>query len=375
MINNDVKLVKDKSGKKKKDAAATEKTSREARIKSYIEASELPEDALISICSTNMSFEMMQESPVESKERSIVETVCDMLSELRGAFWVLSSYSHEVKENPEIYNYLRSVQDNRFGDATVSGLVTRVIARAQSSEKWIMAKKINETGKGKKLPTKDQRAMRANSKVPDGLKSESRAADLKLRGDTLTDMTSILTTQVRDRRFFVGFEDCLADKKLECSSCGSRSKDYSNMFLVGHCGHAGCRQCYRKLGEKQSSAEECFDPSCDSRSPLSSMIPASDFTSTTISPFTHDHGSKMAAVRELLARIPKGEKVLIFVQFDRIMMALKGMLDACKIPFADTTKPGRAAAQVERFKSPRRPGQAPVDVCILKLDSSDAAGW
>ncbi len=367
-----------RTGKKEKRGSVPKKAeaelTRKDRIVEHIVASELPEDALITLCSTMPDFavEHSTVSPcgvtIAEKETLIVEKVQDMVSELRGAFWITSKWEDDIAVIPDIYNYLRSVQENRFGDATACALMDLVIAYAEDTKQWTVAKSIeNKEPKGKlSHEKKEQYRMRIDSaNEPHKLDKVGRAEDLKLRADSLTAWTIALTDVVRERRFFIGTQSCLSGAEIECSSCGRRSKDCSTMRFMGRCGHVGCKQCClaRPL-------DQCLDGHCSSKTLETSTVEASDLTAALPSQLAREHGSKMVAITELLDRIPAGEKVLIFVQFGRIITALKTILAARDIRFADTTEAKGAAANVEMFK-----GDLGCNVCVLQLDSANAAGW
>ena len=310
---------------------------------------------------------------VREKESLISKQVEAILSELRGAFWIMSVYEDKVADIPHIYSYLRSVQENHFGDMAVHRLMDLIIGHSRDSKAWTTSANIGDK-KPKGKPTafkKRQYKMRADPSVePHGLSLESRVADLKLRADYLTHFTAELTGWIRARRFFMGIKSCLASREITCAACGGYSKDYSTMLLMGRCGHAVCKQCFNALQTSGTSPDKCLDRTCGSNSPPSSAIDASDLTDSLRSKLAQEHGSKMAAIMELLSRIPRSEKVLIFVQFSRIMTALKTVLTACSIKFADTTDSKKAADEVARFMK-----KSAYRICLLELDSPNAAGW
>ena len=310
---------------------------------------------------------------IAEKESLIIVKVEDILSELRGAFWIMAQYRDEIKNIPQIYNYLRSVQENRFGDWTVRALLDLVITCAEDTRKWTVAKS-TEDKKPKAnagAAKSQQHAMRSDPETePLALSELSRIEELKLRADSLTLWTIALISVVRERRFFIGTKDCLSGAEIECSSCGCRSRDYSNMLFMGRCGHVGCEQCCSSQNGSLTLLSRCPDQQCGSKTSLSSTIKASDLTTAIPSELVRQHGSKMVAISRLLSRIPKAEKVLIFVQFPRIIMALKAMLAARRIKFADTTKSSGAEGEVELFQK-----DSTCNVCVLQLDSVNAAGW
>jgi hypothetical protein len=384
-MNQSVKKAR-RAGAKKKKAPQAEPTRTE-QILDHIAASALPEDALVTLCSTMPAFAAKQlagstcRGTIKEKENLIAVKVREILSELIGAFWIISRFGDEIEAIPDIYNYLRSVQKDRFGDRAIRSFMDRVVAYAKENKKWTVAKATKDKKpKGKGEEKRLQYAMRMDSaNEPHGLLPKYRTEDLKLRADSLISWTIALTDLLRQRRFFIGMDRCLSGAELECSFCRNRFQDYSTMLFMGRCGHAGCQQCY-----ENTALDKCIDPKCGSKTLPSSTVRASDLTAASSSQLTREHGTKMVAITDVLVRVPEGEKVLIFVQFPRITTALKAILLARDIRFADTTdsRKAAAAANVDKFKrcdqdciSKKCVHDPHCNVCILQLDSVDAAGW
>jgi hypothetical protein len=380
MVNQVTKINGSASSKKEAQTRAdNSENSRTDRIAAHISASELPEDALITVCSSMPGFAITQQSSVTpchdtvmEKQSLILRIMQDILSELRGAFWIISFYGDEIADIPDIYNYLRSVQENRFGDATLSESLGFLFAYAQETQEWTVAslmEKKKPIGNVSSAKRKEY-DMRTATEEPQNLPKPARIDDLKLRADRSTALTLVLNDVVGERRFFAGAGRCLAGEEIKCSHCGKRSRDYSTMLFMGRCGHAGCQDCYHDKNRLGQSSGQCVDQQCGSKASASSLVAASDLTVALDSEWKQKHGSKMYAITELLLRIPKDEKVLIFAQFGRIMAALKKILGARGMLFADTTEARAAAANVQRFKD-----NPDCKVCILQLDSANAAGW
>lgn len=353
--------------------------TRTERIVEHIIASESPEDALIAACSTMPEFVAVSSSgsafssTVKEKESLISQKVADILSELRGAFWIISQFYNRIQDDPYLHNYLCAVRTTRFCDATVCALLDLVIARAEDTQCWTVAKLIKNKEPGKNASADKEREYALRSDPSTDLKllsKESLAEELKLRTDSLTTWTCDLTDLIRERRFSVGTELCQSGAEIECSSCGDRSSDYSKMILMGRCGHVGCKPCYFNPKGRGGLFDQCIDTRCRSKTLESSTVMASDLTIPISEDLVRDHGSKMVAIAKFLQQIPKGEKAVVFVQSERIIVGLKKVLGACGIKYADTINSPQVTTQVERFKR-----TATCNVCILQLDSANAAGW
>ena len=143
------------------------------------------------------------------------------------------------------------------------------------------------------------------------------------------------------------------------------------MLIMGRCGHAGHEGCCAGQKGPLWALSHCPDQGCGSNTSQLSTMEASDLTGTIPSELVRQHGSKMVAITNLLLRIPKGDKTLVFVQFPRVILALRAILNVRNIEFADTTLGKGAAASVNTFKKE----DSTCNVCVLQLDSVNAAGW
>jgi SNF2-related domain len=355
-------------------------TTRSGMIAEQISISQSPEDALITFASTMPEFAIERsetspcEGPIAEKQKLIVAKVEQMTAQLRGAFWLIAQYQDKVQDTPYIYHYLRSVQENRFGDGTVRTLLDLVFAHASQTKKWTLANGI-ESKRTRILTSDDNKLQyalrRDRSREPLTLTKDARADDLKMRADSLTSWTVELTGLVRELRYFVGTKRCMSNEEIECSSCQVQSRDYGRMLVMGRCGHVACEPCCFTQNGAPALLSHCLNRHCASKTSQSTAIAASELIATITSPKVRQHGSKMVAITDLLAQIPRPEKTLVFVQFPRILAALKAILVEQRIDFADTDLKGaKASAEVQRFKDDKS-----CRVCVLQLDNVNAAGW
>jgi SNF2-related domain len=356
-------------------------TTRSEHIVEQVSISQSPEDALITFASTMPEFAIESstttpcEGPIAEKQTLVVAKVKQIAEEIRGAFWLIAQYQDKVQDIPLIYHYLRSVQENRFGDATVRHLLDLVFSQASKTKKWTLAKGIE--GKKTKAANADdskfQYVSRQDSaKEPLSLSLAARADDLRMRADSLTSWTIELMGLIREMRYFVGTKRCMSSEEIECASCKIRTRDYGRMLFMGRCGHVACETCcfFTQSGEP-TQLSQCLNGNCGSKTSQSTAILAAELISPINSPRVRKHGSKLAAITDLLAQIPLGEKSLVFVQFPRISAALKSILLEMQIDFADTDLKGvKASAEVQRFKDTES-----CNVCLLQLDNVNAAGW
>jgi hypothetical protein len=394
-IYNAVRLRKSKSARTKaqNEADNTSKDlNRTRRRVLALESSEVPEDALITFCSTMLPF-AKQHSPVSpcheilnEKDDSIAEVIGSILVQLRGAFYIVSRWEGEqkVEDIPHFYNYLRCVQTNRFGDAVVCEFLEGLITYAKNNPGWTVAVKI---GKKDAAPEKitneqyteglDEQAQLGSEKAqlidatnePQDLSLKVRAKDLKTRAEALNTYTIRLINLARNRRLFHGIDKCVAGNKIECSQCGQQSNNLESIVFMGRCGHAGCKECYDKCALSGPSRDHCVHKDCGATAPASATVEASDLATSFNTDKEREHGTKMVEIAKLVQSIPMEDKVLIFVQFERILNAVRQTLKAFGIGFSDTIHRS-PEKQVGEFKTDRTKR-----ALLLMLDSADAAGW
>ena len=365
-------------GGEKKKASDKVKSTRAEQLLEMINMSTSPEDALLTCCSMLIPFSPHTQGPLpgravcdailEEKTEEICETMRQLYEKVNNFFGHHRAWGRPTAaENPYVWIYLRCIEKNRYGDLSFSTLMNSVLFHIDSD-------------------TRD---------VQRGRSKSDHKTEQKRRLPAITELSGKLVDQIRSRRFFKMIHLALKEEGLPpCSCCKQIIADASHALIMGLCGHISCASCYQDTGRRRAFSDQCVDLSCSAAAPQHSAILASDFSHDTPMASTSS-GSKLNAVIDLLRdteRIAADEFALVFVQYDRLRAALAKSLHANNIPFADASKPrwedgmkpseitkarkieklGRAstAAVIERFKE-KKAGK----VCILKVDSTDAAGW
>jgi SNF2 family DNA or RNA helicase len=146
------------------------------------------------------------------------------------------------------------------------------------------------------------------------------------------------------------------------------------MLLMARCGHATCKRCQSTREQDDRETDQCPHKQCGSVTVSSFAIEGSDMRATLPTELSKRHGSKMNDVVELLSRKSETEKVLVFVQFQRVAKALKDILKECKIDFLDLTgKPKDAPSGKDELARFRQGWKC--NICLFEVDSPNAAGW
>ena len=348
LTNRPIKM----SGKEKKGQKSIDRTQ---RLLDMAGASKSAEDALITCSSTNMSHV----NPVGATKKSDGVVCLSILKEkenqclatykeLLNLFEKLFEYKARScpKDGPETipayFAFLRYVLRDQIGDEVARGLLDRAMGHALGAA-------------GETEP----------STTP--VKSGIRRKEMSTQVGALNNLSLSFIEYVRGRRFFSAICHFVREDKLpRCAACCREMTVAHRPVIMGLCGHALCCACFEEKERQQESPYNCPVQGCEALAPRHSAIPMTDFKqgNPKCAPC---FGSKIDAVLALLqdrTRVLEDDRVLVFVQFGRIKVALVEALEAHGIKFASTT------TQVEHFKR----GDAG-RVCVLDLESTDAAGW
>lgn len=360
---------------KKESDKRQDLSDRTKRLLAMMHASRTPEEALLLACSTDMSFvNGLQDQTVSvagicssillEKGARFQETVDDFVHCLAGVLELWEIHGpDDAKVIPHFHAYIRDVRENRFGDEVGRQIIHKAmifateLAEDQASETRLKAEDSGDP------------EGRSAALLKTTMELKTRKKQMYEKASTLTNLSLCIVEHIRGLRFFGGVDEFVhGHLRSTCAGCGQVLPSPDATIIVGLCGHASCEPCFNHKIMDRKLANECIAKDCGAAVPLHSAFRLSDFGHNSVATRA-PYGSKIAAVLNLLgngSQIAKDEYVLIFVQFDRLRVQLIGALQEASIRFADSSKAG----DIERFKSGRM-GQ----VCILDIDSPDAAGW
>ena len=344
--------------KKKPDNAVT--WDRTERLKDMASNSRSPEEALLICCSTSMS----DVNGVEADDRSARKVCKAILAEqkkhfiarvqefyelLKGPFQLWKDGpSDDAKDNPHFHSFIRSVQNNVFGDLDAKATLDRVMRRAKAV--------VDQTAESSQV-------------TPRGIKTlRGRTTFMYQAAATLTNHALLIVDHMRGIRIHNSISGFVNLSTLpSCSKCGKQSRNAEDVLIMGLCGHASCDACFETEHEPRTVMAECIAEGCEALAHRLSALRLSDLNTAT-SDLAHPFGSKIDAVLTLLqdtSRVGTEDHIVIFVQWQRLKAALIEALKDANIEFCD----GSNKRAVEGFKNGEK------RVCILDPESADAAGW
>lgn len=144
----------------------------------------------------------------------------------------------------------------------------------------------------------------------------------------LRSLVSEFTSRTRSLRFARGAQElCLWSKDLgglpQCASCGRFVRHKDSISINIRCGHLTCKYCIQETGLSICAVDGCGEGTESYR-----MKKAADLVGAGPTP---RNGSRMGNIVELIKSLPKDEQVLLFIQFDDLMLKTAMGLEAAGI--------------------------------------------
>jgi len=383
----------------------TDAESRQERLVKFVQESASPEDALLTCCSTSMiEVNASSSTPGVGTVAGVchdiyTEKLSHFVAELRRFNTTIEDiFAYRAKfgedgpeDNPHFHSLSRQVQQNFFGDALAMHLLDRVMGYAEAT---VAAPSYQESRKILSIrgrPNIKQRKSWTYNQV-----------------GVLIDLTLKLIDHIRGIRFFGVISNWVGGRRLPlCQACWKQTTDPAEVLLMGICGHVFCRKCVinalATTAADRAGMCPLFDR-CHAQALDHSIIRLSDIDPSG-SEGTDEFGAKIGGIIELIKR-HEGDKFVVFVQFGRIKRELLRALIRAELPFSltNTRDPylrglGRSYVKnIDVFKDckvedatreenekqednkpqkgdQRRKGKGGARVCVLDIESEDAAGW
>ena len=197
-------------------------------------------------------------------------------------------------------------------------------------------------------------------------------------------LTKEVTGRVRSLRFFEnvrklqqegGAADFVAEAMQHKSTSPKKVQvaDPNDLALLSCCGHVG----EAKTVQRHAADQLCFlHPACKAPARPSCVIPVKDLgmEGEDGSGGSGAYGVKLQAVIKLVKKLPKDERILIFIQFQDLLDQVEVALKNEKIPTARLAgTPNQRSTIIETFQQEVRKDNEP-RVLILNLRDESAAG-
>ncbi|PRP86950.1 DNA repair protein rad8, partial [Planoprotostelium fungivorum] len=163
--------------------------------------------------------------------------------------------------------------------------------------------------------------------------------DVRQETHVLRSLVKELTARVRSLRFFTAVRDMQGQGKtkpvVDCPKCGTKSVELEEISLLSSCGHMSCHKCVTECAA-QEICPHSLSGGCSCGARAYNIVKATTLGEDDVERDGKGRhfGRKLETVMDLIRnKIPKNERVLLFVQFSDLMKKVGQALDHNKIPF------------------------------------------
>lgn len=240
---------------------------------------------------------------------------------------------------------------------------------AKKSEKSKKAKKANES---EDLELDD--GPDPPKPKPDKIQNDNFAEYARvLRNLTghLRSLVTELTARTRSLRFARGAQQLYQwyldlSESPTCDACGKSASNYDNISINIRCGHTTCEKCMRKKDIAICAVGGCREGTESFR--LKKAVDLVGAGKTT------RYGARAGNIVALIESIPEDEQVLVFVQFEQVMINLSSALEAASISHHALTHKahGKMIEMMNDFQD--NDGEDKRKVLLLNPSNETAAG-
>ncbi|CAD6580658.1 MAG: hypothetical protein ASARMPRED_000285 [Alectoria sarmentosa] len=201
--------------------------------------------------------------------------------------------------------------------------------------------------------------------------SEMYASVLRSLTGLLRSLATELTSRTRSLRFSRGAQDLQQwhsglGKPPTCRSCGKVVPDHDSISINIRCGHLTCQECIQK-----TNLVECTVVGCGEGSDPHNMRKAEDLVGDGKA---WRYGSKLGHIIELIDSLPDDEQILLFVQFDDMMVNIASALEAAGISNYALSKTAGSQIVDMMIDFQDNNGDTKKRVLLLNPSSETAAG-
>ena len=316
------------------------------------------------------------EAMIVVREKQMESLVVELESKLLHAAWLAKQCERAKEEKyqgPHFPQWQTELERNTLGDLIVTSDLGRYIeaaflnvdadteeryyrdapTKAQIAEekkaadehkklekaKRAKAKKAKKTNKRSQKPDEPAQVDGTEPYLPDLRANKIGKDDSKAYNDALRKVIGHLrhlgkelTSRTRSLRFSrnaytLYHSHTNPGGALTCMACEDSTNDYDKVSINISCGHLTCENCIQKNANLNVVAV-CAVDGCGGAAESFCMRKAVDLVGDGE---TEKYGSKLSSIIALINSIPKDEQVLLFVQFEDLMLKIASALEAANI--------------------------------------------
>ncbi|KAJ7255504.1 hypothetical protein B0H12DRAFT_1113809 [Mycena haematopus] len=334
-------------------------SDREKRLAKSLGDSKTAEEALLKRCS---HFDLDTENEnamkacdviVRERKNQLDDCKAELLKAIKAGVKREISLGN-VPEESIFSIWVRSSKEAGVDDADASEIIRAMLTEADVDS----------------IAKKSRKSVELTAKVKDAI-WEHREATHEIRR-----LSKELVGRVRSLRFFTAVRDLQKEREIpldvSCVACGRENIPIEEISVLSSCGHMGCSECVRNCADK----EECVhreSGNCISAARALNIVKADTLG---VDDEARDgrgkhYGKKLEQVMELIKKkIPKDERVLIFVQFPDLMKKVAEALKDNGVKFLEIK--GSASAKSKSLESFQQDSKE--RVLLLNLMDESASG-
>ena len=316
------------------------------------------------------------EAMIVVREKQMKSLVVELESKLLHAAWLVQQCERAKEKEyrgPHFPQWQTEIKRNTLGDLPVTADLLRYIdaalqnvdadteeiyyrdapTKAQLAKekkavekrkemekaKRAKAKKAQKTNTSSRKPNESVQADDTEPDLPDPRANKIGRDDSKAYNEALRKvighlrhLAKELTARTRSLRFSRGAYTIYqshtnAGGQLTCMACGDFVIDYDKISINIGCGHLTCEECIQKTANL-NVVPVCAVDGCGGSSESFCMRKAVDLVGDGE---TGKYGSKLSNIIALINSLPEDEQVLLFVQFEDLMLKIASALDAANI--------------------------------------------
>ncbi|KAJ7446763.1 hypothetical protein FB451DRAFT_1291430 [Mycena latifolia] len=335
-------------------------SDREKRLAKSLGDSKSAEEALLKRCShfdldtSNENAMKACDVIVRERQHQLDDCKAELLKAVKAGVKREISLGN-VPDESIFHVWVRTSQDTGVDDSDASTMIREILKEADVES---IQKK------------KSRKSVDLTTKVKDAI-WEHREATHEIRR-----LCKELVGRVRSLRFFTAVRDLQKQREVpldvSCVGCGRESVPIGEVSVLSSCGHMGCTECVRDCADK----EECVyraSGACISAARVLNIVKAETLG---IDDEARDgrgkhYGKKLEEVMALIKeKIPKDERVLVFVQFPDLMKKVAEALKDNHIKFLEIK--GSASAKSKSLESFQQ--NSTERVLLLNLMDESASG-
>lgn len=209
-----------------------------------------------------------------------------------------------------------------------------------------------------------------NTKIDTKLKVDELKWQLREKSHILRRLANELMGRTRSLRYFTAVRDVQrnGDASLPpCVKCGGESG--GEPCILSACGHTGCHKC---LGQLAINGFECPHDGCRVNLESHQVIPTKTLGREEKS---GRFGAKLLQLVALIKAIKTPQRILIFVQFDDLLVKIRSALKAAKIGTIVIEGSAKTQAnELDRFQNLDPNDHESERVLILNVAAASASG-